>query len=100
MGLQVGELGVELREQLIEIRSRANHARRPRSKPPQSRRNLNGNTHETSEPEVRETASLVDSRWSSASDGCSGIRHDRLARMELRLAANDLNLAAHSCWLG
>src|ERR1019366_5372802 len=45
MGLQVGELLVEFREQLTEIRSRAHDARCPSRKPPQSRRNLNGDAH-------------------------------------------------------
>src|SRR5208337_4027271 len=46
MGLQFGELLVELREQLIEVSRRAYHARCPRSQPPQSGRNLNRNAHE------------------------------------------------------
>jgi hypothetical protein len=36
VGLQIGELGVEVREQIIEIPRRANNPRRARSKPPQA----------------------------------------------------------------
>ena len=45
MRLQIGELRVEFREQLMEIRSRAHNAGRTGSKPPQSRRNLNRDAH-------------------------------------------------------
>src|SRR5260370_9497696 len=46
MWLQVGELLVELGEQLTEIRRRTHDARRPGSKPPQNRRNLTWDPHQ------------------------------------------------------
>ena len=65
MGLQVGELRVEFREQLAEIRHRADNARRPSRKAPQSRRNLNRNAHkEPPGQNARMKNVLVDGRWS------------------------------------